>query len=108
MRAALLRLVLQFTVVPEVIAEGFLIGRNNVDTTLQPSSISIRNVGTCRAIDDDGVRQMIGIDVLLECVEIQVDRRTFVGLFPNIEIDPGDRPATCSSSVRWRVRANRD
>ena len=76
---------------PAVVAErrrvGPLVRRNDVDAPLEPFRIQARHRVTRRAVDQHGVRQVIGVDVLREPGQIRGLAARVERSSPRFEID---------------------
>src|SRR3970282_1935065 len=80
-----------------------LVGRNHVNTTLEPRSVAVRNVLTRGAVDQHGIGQVIGLHVFDETFDI--GRLAALELFaPAGEID-ARRPQAHLSGARYAPHA---
>ena len=87
MRIALLCALLHGFVVCIIAAKSFLVRRNDVNALFKPAGITSGHCFTSRAVDNDGMRQMVGVHVTFQTIEIEFLARLVHVLVPGRQPD---------------------
>ena len=72
MSAAFLGTGLHRLVIRVVAAERLFIWRQNVNAPFEPAGIAAGHRVACSTVNDSGVRQMVGVHMVLETIQIEI------------------------------------